>query len=124
MSDTMGADEFLELMPHIIKVTSKSLKDDFSYNAFDLKTVRTYRCLVDENDNIQKTPDGVTLGIGITAYANAIPIGETEARDILPTDKVEVVLPVQYATRLRPVKSISRHWWIDGTLHNMEVRLS
>lgn len=116
--------EFDSLMPHKIKVTSKSVKDDFTYDVWDLETERTYACLIDESTSIQQNADGVTLGIGIVAYVDAIPIGKIEPENILDSDKVDIILPVMFSTRWRPIVSIARHFWIDGKLDNLEVKLS
>lgn len=122
MSDT--ASEWSAMMPHRIQVTSKSTKDDFTYDSWDASTIRTYMCLIDESDTIQRTAGGVNLNIGLTAYVLAIPVGLLVPYNILASDKVEILLPTIYASRLRPIVSISRHFWVDGSLDNLEVRLS
>jgi len=120
---SMGADEFLDLMPNEIQVTSKSTRDDFAYEAWDAATTRSYRCLIDDSDIVQVTVDGVNLNIGLTAYVNAIPIGHTTPVDIFESDQVSVISPVFYSNRVHPIGSLARHYWTDGSLHNMEVRL-
>lgn len=116
--------EFAEMCPHRIRVTSKAAKDDFTYDSWDAASERTYMCLVDESDTIQRDNSGVTLRVGLTAYALAIPINETEPHDIMATDKVEILSPTNYSSRTRPVVSLARHYWVTGELHNITVGLS
>lgn len=117
------ANEFEDVMPHVVKVTSKSTKDDFGYEGWDTATARSYRCLIDENQSVQRNSEGVNLSMGLVAYVLAIPIDKTEPQDILMTDKVEIVLPKEYS-RIRPLTSIARHWWTDGKLDNLELKFS
>ena len=116
--------EFDDLMPHTIKVTSKSAKDDFTYDTFDPATERFHKCLIDESQSVQRNANGVNLQSGLVAYVIAKPIGSSEPRDILASDKVEIVYPTVYAARVRPIASISRHFWVDGSLHNLEVKFT
>lgn len=122
MTETAGH-EFDDLMNHRIKVTSRSGIDDYGQVTYDPATARTYPCLLNVDENIQRDISGTTVGIALTAYVRAIPVGATTPQLILETDKVEITTPAGVYP-LRPVASIATHYDETGQPHNQVVRFS
>lgn len=115
------AAEFLDLMPHRIRVTIKEgTPDDYGYVDPDSNVVKVYACLVDDSQTNSRTSEGRELQSGLVAYVHSVPLGDDEPVNIENDMKVELLTPAIYKGN-RPVKSISRHFDETGALHNMEI---
>lgn len=118
------ADEqnFHDVTPHRIKVTSLGEINDYGRQDPDPATERTYRCLIQAGDSITKSAQGVTVGSSMTGWVLATPVDKNTPMVIHETDTIEVMLPAGKGER--PLAGVTEYYAEDGTLHNMIVRFS
>lgn len=121
---TTTADEFNDLMPHVITVKNKLPADDYGEDTYDEASLRQYRCLVDDSTTTTRTADGESVSVTLTTYVNSVPIGESFAIPIPEDAYVEFTPPPNGQPKTRPLKSIESHYWKDGTLHNQVLRFT
>lgn len=120
----MIGDEFDDLMPHRITVTSKGQMDDYGQPALDPALEREYRCLLDVAEITTRTVDGTSVTVSLTAYVRAVPIGLEAPWEIKEDDKVVVIVPEDWDQPDRPLISVARHYDETGECHNMTLRFS
>ena len=131
---TTANEEFLDLMPHRIRVTGEPLEtpevvyDDFgkiiSDTAGSGPHIRTYACLIDDTTLIMRGSDGREIMVTLVAYVAPVPLESADGRpvDIEDTEKIEILSP---RPDERPVVGIERHYDSDegfGQLHNIVLR--
>lgn len=121
---TSTADEFNDLMPHIITVKNKLPADDYGEDVYDDASLRQYRCLVDDSTTTTRSVDGDSVSIALTTYVNSVPIGQDDAVAIPEDAYVEFTPPPLGQPKTRPLHSIESHYWKDGSLHNQVLRFT
>jgi len=120
-------DEWDDMMPHRIKVVSKSGRNVYGRPVQDLNTARVYRCLFDSTETITRTAQGVEVSVGLTAYAKGTPENIDGWVRIEESDTVTILGPEEGGVTqelTRPVISVAHHFDQDGSLHNQTIRFS
>lgn len=118
-------DEFRDLMPHRIEVTSVeagNTYDDYGRPVGEVPSTRTYACLLDDTTTTVRTAEGTSINVALTAYVAPVPLGKTEVVDIGSDDSVKILDPYEKVVQ---VKNIERHYDSEdgvGELHNIVLR--
>jgi hypothetical protein len=119
---TDAAFEFAELMPHKISVRSLGTSSNYGGSNYDDNTKREYICLVEDQETVVRTQEGVTVTVNLTIYCTTIPIGKTEPQKILDTDEVTIEAPTGYG--IRPIASVAVYYDETGIEYAQVVRLT
>lgn len=119
-----GADDFLDLMPHVITVKDKNPPDDYGEDSYDDDSERQYRCLVDDSTTTARTADGVMVTVALTIYVNSIPIGSSGPVAIPRDAQVVMTPPPMGMPSTRPLNSVDSHYDETGALHNQVLRFT
>ena len=119
--------EFADMMPHLVKVTSSGGGYDDYGNPIEGTNERTYKCLIDDTTSTVRSADGEQITVALTAYVWPVPVESEDGLpvDIESTDDVEILQP-------RPdehpnLTSVERHYYSDdgvGFLHNIVLRFT
>lgn len=121
----MTADEFLDLMPHVITVSKQSAEpNEWGQRVADPGTVRQYRCLVDSATSVIHTAQGDDVTVALTAYVNATPIDQFSPWPIDDDETVEFTPPPAGIPITRPLRSVDNHYDQTGALHNQVLRFT
>lgn len=111
--------EFNDMMPHTITVQGSTGTGSRGSN-YGGRTAtgatRTYRCLLDQGETLERSTGVTEFRKGLTAYVNPIAINTTAPTDILENEIVTV------NGKATPVDSIERHWDESGLLFSLVVR--
>jgi len=110
--------EFWDMTPHRIKVTSYGKRDNEGNRVLDPGTERTYRCLISDTDSLARDAQGAILGVTRQAWCLGTPEGGTESVEIDTEDSVEFVNPEKLT---RPIAQIEKYYDETGGLHNMVI---
>lgn len=114
--------EFWDVTPHRIEVTSLGKLDNYGRQELDPTTKRTYRCMVSSGFSTSKTAQGVTTAQPVNAWVLATPVDRSGPIRILDTDEVHFVnVPGQED---RPLAGVTSYYADDGSLHNMLARFT
>lgn len=124
--------QFWDMMPHRMKVTSYGDRDNHGRKILDKTTERTYRCLMEVTDSLARAIQGDSRTVGATVYClgtpvtgvdtNGVELNATSTVGIDEEDKVEFISPVW--SEPRPILSVESFYDETGDLHNMVVRFS
>lgn len=117
-----AAHEFADLMPHKISVRSLGTTNDFGKQSYDDATKREYICLVENDEVVSRSQEGVELSVHLTAYCPTIPIGQEEPVPILDTDEVTIVTPSGYP--VRPLVGVALYYDETGIEYAQVVRFT
>lgn len=121
---TITADEFNDLMPHVITVKNKLPPDDYGEDDYDESSIRQYHCLVDDSTTTTRSVEGESVAVALTTYVNSVPIGQTSAVPIPKDAYVEFTPPPLGQPKTRPLHTVESHYWADGSLHNQVLRFT
>lgn len=114
--------EFWDVTPHRIEVTSLGKINDYGRQELDPTTKRTYRCMVSSGFSTNKTAQGVTTTEPVNAWVLGTPLEKSVPVKILDTDVVHFLnVPGQED---RPLAGVTSYYADDGNLHNMLVRFT
>ena len=120
---TDAAVEFADLMPHRISVVSLGSENNYGKTTYDEATRRDYICLIEDEEVVARTLEGVSISVHLTAYCTAIPLEHTEAWPIKDTDQIEVLVPAN-TYPIRPLVSVSLYYDETGNAYSQVVRLT
>lgn len=123
---TQPVDEFTDLMPHLVKVTSAGTGYDDYGKPVTGTNIRSYHCLIDDSTTTVRNADGEEVTVALTAYVWPIPVDATDnvPVDIESSATVEILSP---RPETRTLTSIERHYYSEdgsGYLHNIVLRFS
>lgn len=117
--------EFLDLMPHVVGVHSKSRRDNFGRPIAAGGQGWLYHCLVQEQETRQGSAEATTTGVSLTAYLNPwgfnLDTNQYELRPVQSDDLIGIVNPAAYASRTI-VASIATYYDETSNSHNQIVR--
>lgn len=120
-----AVNEWDDMMPHTLEVRSATGVNAQGRPTYVGATMKKFKCLVDGGSKVVRNEQGAVVSVEITAYTWGVPFdpaGQTVPVAVKDTDEVRIVAPGYNA--IRPVVSVSTHFWQDGNLHNQEVRFS
>lgn len=125
----MSHDEFSDLMPHRIVVTTRTGSDDYGQEFYDPVTARTYECLVSYAPKMTRGRETEDFDGGATIYVNAYPLGldgKPGSVSVFINNDDKLVVTPQFGNEeaWRPIQSIEKYPDETGKLHNMVVRLT
>lgn len=128
---TDAAEEFADLMPHKISVRSLGSVNNFGKQAYDDNTKREYICLVEDDEVVSRSTEGVAIGVHLTAYCPTIPTTDSDNRpspdkgtpwEIKDNDEITIIDPPGYP--VRPLVSVAHYYDETGVLYAQVVRLT
>jgi len=119
---TDAALEFADLMPHRISVRSLGTQDDFGNTGYDDSTKRDYICLIEDEEVVARSQEGVSISHVLTIYCTTIPIDGTEPQKIVDSDEITIIDPPGYP--IRPIASVALYYDETGDEYSQVVRLS
>lgn len=119
------ANEFSDLMPHIIEVAPKSGFNDYGKETPGTNE-RQYHCLIDDSTTTVRSASGEDVTVALTAYVWAVPVNSTDGQpvDIESDEKVKIITP---RPQTRNLVTIERHYdSVNGVgyLHNLVLRFT
>ena len=120
-----GPNEFVDLMPHVIKVHGESKPDVYGKTTPNVN-VRQYRCLIDDATTVVRNSSGEEVTVALTAYVWPVPIDsqDDEPVDIESDEIVDIITP---RPQTRTLVAVERHYDSEnsvGYLHNIVLRFT
>jgi hypothetical protein len=129
---TTANEEFLDLMPHRIRVTGETPPDQVQYDdegevvGDPTPFVRTYACLITDTTTILRGSDGREQLVSLSAFVAPVPldVSTNQPVDIESEERIEILSP---RPQERPLVGIERFYDSEdgeGQLHNIVLRFT
>jgi hypothetical protein len=122
---TDAALEFSDLMNHQVTARSKSTSDDYGNTDYTDATKRSYICLLQDEEVVARSQEGVSIHNVLTVYCTTIPFDPPDTVEpwlILPDDEITVDVPAGYGKRT--LDSVAVYYDETGIAYSHTLRLA